>query len=291
MLWIIVAVIAIDAVLRLIVLKSDTRFDFRKSDTSNSNTLLVYLPGILADGVQSSLLMVPTWQQYGDVLLVSYDGKRFKPQSISQDVAEWIKNRKRYDKVVFIGSSLGGLLAYDTEARLTIGGVHDIDVDFLLLAAPTEWGDLKGPGKVSPLMYLWWAGPISNATTGKLFLKALFQKPKDDNIEDGVDRKELEQRVREAQSTPFSVYADQIRYVLGHGRPPEGSLIGIDAVFVSFERDEIVAEQAHRSWKPAFGGTLPLIKSDMTHVGYNEMPKASIRSFELAFAELDLKKG
>jgi dienelactone hydrolase len=289
LIWIIVAVIMADALLRLTVLKDDTRFDFVKSDKSGSRTLLVYLPGILADGKQSSLLMVDTWKQYGDVLLVSYDGKRFKPDNITRDIDRWVAIRgDRYREVVFIGSSLGGLLAYDTAPKLEEDGLR---VKYALVAAPTGYGDLKGAGRLSPFMYLWWGGPISNATTGKLFLKGLFQEPKDDNIEPEVDRDELKQRVEEAKASPFSVYGDQIRYVLGHGKPASSTLTGVEGVYIRCGRDELVADKAYDSWKSAFGGSLPLIESDTTHVGYNEMPTTFAGDFERALESLGLSKG
>ena len=288
--WIIVAVIMADALLRLTILKDNTRFDFVKSDKSGSRTLLVYLPGILADGKQSSLLMVDTWKQYGDVLLVSYDGKRFKPDNITRDIDRWVaKNGADYREVVFIGSSLGGLLAYDAAPKLEDDGLL---VRYVFVAAPTGYGDLKGAGKASPAMYLWWGGPISNATTGKWLLKGLFQEPKDDNIEPEVHRDELKQRVEEAKNSPFSVYGDQIRYVLGHGKPARDTLVGVKAVYIRCDRDELVADDAYDSWSSAFGDSrnLPLIESDTTHVGYNEMPTTFRKDFVRAFESLGLPK-
>lgn len=289
--WIIVAMVLADVSGRLIVLRSHTRFDFVESTNDNTRKLLVYLPGILADGVQSSLLMVDGWRQYGDVLLVSYDGTRYESPKAARAVERRIRQLVSdygYDTVVYIGSSMGGPLAYDIE--MLPGNVAE-RTKFVLLAAPTGRRYFASPAdKASLVPAAWFAGPISNLTTGKLVLNGIFQEPKEDNIEDGVDRDELKQRVKEAKASPFSVYADQIRYMIGHDELIPGSLAGIDGVYIRCGRDDIVAPEAYEPWKAAFGGELPLIESDTTHVGYNEMPEAFNEDFERAFGLIGLSK-
>lgn len=289
LIWIIMVVIIADVSGRLFVLQDDTRFNLVKSDTSSSRRLLVYLPGILADGVQSSLTIVDTWKQYGDVLLVSYDGTRFKRVDAIADVTRWINNNtENYDEIVFIGSSMGGLLSYDIEPNLQ---PTDDDIKFVIIASPPGRSYFKSPNdKTSAGMWAWWAGPISNWTTGKAFLKVLFQKPKDENVEPEVNRNELDKRVKEAQASPFSVYSDQIRYMIGHEPMIEGALQDRQGVYIRCSRDDIVASNAYEPWNMVFGGELALVESDTTHAGYNEMPEAFKADFEKAFALIGVTK-
>lgn len=281
----------VDVIGRVQVLSGSTQFKLSEaSSRKDARTLLVYLPGILADGDKSSLLVRPTWQQYGDVASVTYAGSRFDGNETARVIANQLERQTKYDTVVFIGSSLGGLVAYDTLRQLK-GRMPGVAFKLVLVAAPTGRQDFKPPNNILSLaMWTWWAGPLSNLTTGKLFLQLLFQKPKDENIEPGVDRAELAQRVKEAQNTPFSVYADQIRYMIGHEPLEPAVLDGVEAVYIRCRRDDIVASQAYDAWNKVFGGQLKLIESDTTHVGYNEMPKAFQRDFTSAFEQVGLER-
>lgn len=256
------------------------------SNKSNSRTLLVYVPGILANGTQSSLLVIDNWRRYGDVLIVSCDGGRFKPDESVADIKAWLlKHADNYDTVVFIGVSKGGLVSYDTALEL---GDQFQDVRFVIEASPSDTEYFKSPAdKASIVPRLWFAGPVSNLTTGKLFLKLLFQKPKAKNVEAGVNTDELKQRVKEAQASKISVYTDEIRYMNNHGLV-SGSLSGHKGVYILNKRDDIVSPEAYEPWNSAFGGSLLLLESDTTHAGFNEMPEAFNQDFDAAFEMIGL---
>ena len=259
-----------------------------KSTMSGSRRLLVYYPGILHDGTTSSIKMQPLWRRYGDVLIVSYDGERFTSDQVVRTVTKEVTDlvgEKGYNEVVFIGSSLGGLLSNDSLGKIK----HlSVKIKWVLLAAPKGANDLTLPNNIaSRFMWLWWAGPLGNDSLGKFFLDKMFQEPKADNIETGVDKTELAQRVMEAKAMPFSLYSDQVRYVIGHGSLDPDVLRRVDdAVYVICTRDELVNEATYKDWNNLFGGQLRLVRSDTTHVGYNEMPNAFESTFEEAFEKI-----
>ena len=241
-LWILLCTIVVfgplDALGRLLVLKDKTRLDFSQSYyTSNSRVLFVYYPGILADGVTSSAKISPVWQEHGDVLHVSYSGGRFSPKRVVKTVAGWINDHQGdYDTVVFIGSSMGGLLSYDTVPLIEN---KIADIRFILADAPTKRSDFQAPlDKISLATWGWWAGPINNLTVGKLYFKATFRGPAEKNIEPGVDRDELARRVEEAKSFPISINNDWIRYIIGHDTLTPASLQGYEAVYIRSTRDD-----------------------------------------------------
>lgn len=281
--WLVFAVtvfLIVDALTRLL-LNGRTRLDLRISIKSNSRVLFVYYPGILADGDKSSLKLQDVWRRYGDVLLVSYDGRRFVPAATTRKVAEYIAmHSDEYDTVVFLGSSMGGLLSYDTYQRVKhIGGVK-----FMIVAmdSPTKRSDFQAPlSWMSMIMYVWWAGMLSNLLLSKLYFSLTFRAPKERNIEQDVDRNELRQRVKEAKSSQLSWQNDEIRYIMLHGGLEAGSLDSILIVYVRSTRDDdTVRPSAAMSW---FRAAHPQNKCEVfansTHVGFNECPSEWQRVF------------
>lgn len=232
----------------------------------------------------SSREVVGEWRQYGDVLLISYDGHRFEPMQIVSDVARDIERHvdsEGYSRVVFIGSSMGGLMSYDTY-QLLENRRYGVEYSIIAIDAPTKRLDLQSPlDMISLGSRVWWAGAISNLFS-KLYFNATFVAPKDENIEDSVDRERLAETVKSAKSYQLSWAMDQNRFIIGHGGLEPGSLVGVEVLYVRSTRDnDTVRPRAFESWKRAAGGSLGLVKVDSTHVGYNERPEAWRQVFRL----------
>jgi pimeloyl-ACP methyl ester carboxylesterase len=256
-------------------LNGTARFDLVQSRVTASKTLFVYFPGILADGVTSSRELVPVWKQHGDVLLISYDGHRFDASQIAKESAtkiNYLIKTAGYKHVVFIGSSMGGLVSYDTIQQTA--GLKSVDVSLVPIDAPTKRSDLQPPlDKISLGSKIWWAGPISNLIS-KPYFNATFVAPKEDNIEEGVDRDRLNQIVEESKSHPLSWSMDQNRYPIDHGEPDHGSLRNVRVVYVRSTRDNDTTRlRAFNAWNDAAGGNAVLVLVDSTHVGFNERPE------------------
>lgn len=125
------------------------------------DTLVVYFPGILTDGESSSVDVLPVWRQTGDVMLVSYEGDAFDGEAIIRQTVDKIaRTAPQYKHIIFIGASMGGLLAYSTmvESRTLLSAIK---YRLILIDAPTGWKDLQPGLQVpAPLAWLWWAGPL-----------------------------------------------------------------------------------------------------------------------------------
>lgn len=277
----IVAVGTFDAGARLF-LNGTARFDVVQSRVVGTKTLFVYFPGILADGVTSSRELVPVWQQHGDVLLVSYDGRRFDADKIvrqSSDKINTLMAAVGYERIVFFGSSMGGLLSYDTIAQTP--ALKSVVVDLVALDAPTKRSDFQSPlDKISLGSKVWWAGPVSNLFS-KLYFNATFVAPKEENIEEDVDRDKLAGVVEQAKSYQLSWSMDQNRYLIGHDKLVSGSLRDIRVIYVRSTRDtDTVRPRAFDAWNDAAEGKALHIEIDSTHVGFNERPKVWRSAFE-----------
>ena len=263
------------------LLDGSTSFSRVESTTSDSRVLFVHLPGILTSRTPAET--VSFWSEYGDVLLVGYTGSRFDGSATSEEVAHEITarlSRDDYDTIVFIGSSMGGLVAYDTYARLDPSSA---DYRFILIDAPTRRADLQSPlDTISLGSYLWWAGPISNPFSS-LYFDATFVEPKEENIEPGVNRDQLADYVAHAKSHPLSWAMDQNRYIIGHKPIEPGSLSGVRVLYMRSIRDtDTVRQQAFDVWDAATGGTAEYLEVDSTHVGYVERPETWREAFENA---------
>jgi pimeloyl-ACP methyl ester carboxylesterase len=256
-------------------LSGAARFDLVQSRVVGSKTLFVYFPGILADGVTSSRELVPVWKQHGDVLLVSYDGRRFNASQIAKESAAKIDSLIKtagYEHVVFIGSSMGGIVSYDTIQHVT--ELRAVDVGMVLIDAPTKRADFQSPlDTVSLGSKVWWAGPISNLFS-KPYFNATFVAPKEENIEKGVDRDKLNRIVEQSKSYSLSWSMDQNRYLISHDELAPGSLRNVRVVYVRSTRDtDTVRPRAFNTWNEAADDNAEYIEVDSTHVGFNERPE------------------
>ncbi|MEP7205127.1 MAG: hypothetical protein ABI716_02960, partial [Candidatus Saccharibacteria bacterium] len=115
------------------------------SRPTQAKTLIVYLPGILASAKDSSVDLIDVWRRFGDVVLVEYGDNRFDGARVVSEVVAELRRLQsgttRYEQIVFIGSSMGGLLADDV--ILQMGSDNSVLVDLLLIDAPTSAADLQ----------------------------------------------------------------------------------------------------------------------------------------------------
>jgi hypothetical protein len=276
---IMVGYLIIDAGARLFLSSKATRFDL-VAGTSNSRVLFVYLPGILADGPHQSKELLPVLTQYGDVLQVSYMGQRFDGTRVVADLEHELRtqvNGYGYRTVVFIGASMGALVAYDTFQKVR---TLPVTWKFVVMDAPTGRRDLQPPlDKLILAMNVWYPGPIANLLHRPI-MNMMAVPPKEENIEQQVDRAELAKRVQEAKSFSPSFLADEDRFILNHSPLKKNSLEGKTIVYVRSTRDnDTVRPRAFNTWKQvAAGGTIRL-EVDSTHVGFNERPETWRQAF------------
>lgn len=277
---VIVLSFGVDSVLRG-QLSSKVSVDYLKG-TSKSSTLIVYLPGILASAKNSSVDLIGIWRHYGDVYLVEYGDNRFSGSVIVRLVSNQIIRRQRaaqpYRRIVFIGSSMGGLLAYDVIRSLR-KSLMVTPIELIALDAPTGAADFQPPNNlVAPILRLLPFGPIWNKLN---LVSKMFVPPKEVNIEPGVNRAELARRVGEGKNYRLSFWRDELCYIMGHGALRPGSLVGqvYRLTYVRSIRDnDTVRATAYNAW----AATTPIatrVEVDSTHVGFAERPKTWQQAF------------
>jgi pimeloyl-ACP methyl ester carboxylesterase len=286
---ILLAVLVIDAAGRAIKLTGISGVRIEKSRTAGSTVLFVYYQGILAKPETSSEAFRDVLLENGDVMLVHWGGDRFKAAEVVRMVTRAIMERSDdYTTVVFVGSSMGGLLSYDT--GLLLNKLQpDLEQKYILLDPPTGRSDFQAPlDKISYIANVS-GGPITNLFS-RWYFEKFFVEPKEDNIEHGVDRRKLANHLRDAKSFSISMNNDWIRYITGHGAMIPGALKGLDAVYVRSSRDDdTVRPEAYDAWKQVFGGELPRLEVDSAHNAFNEMPNAWRSGFRRALQEIGIR--
>ncbi len=224
------------------------------------NTLIVYLPGILANADMISPRVLKTWAEHGEVWGANYIPPRFLPDRIVYEVSNWISERLEKDdsaqRLILIGSSMGGLLAYGIHQRVAdhLLMKNTVFCDVMVIDAPTGREDLQRPLNLSaPVVRILPFGPIWNHLSG-LIMKFLFIPPKEGEIDSDVDPVWLAEQVEGARSFPLSFWRDQIMYILNHGVPTPGSVSWYSRmVYVrSTEDTDTVRPSAVRVWSDVF---------------------------------------
>lgn len=266
------------------------------------STLIVYLPGILADADMISPRVLKAWAKRGEVWGANYIPPRFRPDLIVEEIADWVLSRCQMDgsvhNVVFIGSSMGGLLADDVLKSMQLHA-HKYKVvrhgvvspHLMLVDAPTGRKDLQGllsffvlAVKILPF------GPLWNHVSWLLMRFFLVPGPKEKETDKDVNPDWLADQVAAARSFPLSFWRDQIMYIIGHGAPEPGS-INCPIIYIGSTDDrEVVRPDASRAWfragRPGFFGRL--YAKGAKHAAYSQNPSAYEKVFADAFDYLRL---
>lgn len=255
------------------------------------NTLIVYLPGILANADMISPRVLKSWSEHGEVWGANYGLPRFLPDRIAYEVSEWVLRQCEQDgsirNVVFIGSSMGGLLANDVLRILQLH-THMFRVKTYLMAvdAPTEAKDLQWPFDLAaPALAYFPFGPFWSS-----IFKPVVIPPKKSETDSDVDPDWLAQQVAAARSFSLSFYRDQVMYIVDHGTPKAGSITCPVVCIRSTKDDDTVRYSAARKWQDAAtnGQWFEFRAKGAKHAAFAQNPAAYEEVFPRAFKALGL---
>lgn len=261
-----------------------------------STTMVVYLPGILASSTMMPERLIKVFAEFGEVWGVNYLSPRFRSERIVNVVTRWLvaccQKDRRINRIIFVGSSMGGLLAYDIHKGLAANPLmKNVRFGLMPIDAPTGAEDLQSPlDRLAPLVRWLPFGPIWNNLSGP-FMKLLFIPPKEGEIDPDVDRDWLAQQVEGARSFPLSFWRDQIMYILNHGAPEPDS-IGSRLVYIrSTEDNDTVRPEAVLKWFEASDSwrkRSQCLAEDAKHAAYAQNPGAYEKVLPEAFWFLEL---
>lgn len=230
---------------------------------NESDTLIVYEPGLLADGEWSARQLTDTWRDFGDVWLVNPTGDRFEYEQQAQEVAADLE-ADTHKRVVFIGSSLGAHSALDVMSLLSKDKLARTTFSLLAVCSPGKGAnDIKQPLKfVSNAAVVFRLGPVTNATWGKLYTRMITGK--------------------QPRTFAMTYYIDQVNYVRSRPAPDQDLLAQFDVIYLQATNDELVSSSAATAW------TTPenVREVNSKHVAYDADPEEWNAAFEAALSEL-----
>lgn len=264
--------------------------------SERDDVIIVFLPGLLAASSVMSDRILDVWARFGKVWGVDYTTPRFRPERIASLVKDQLlracAGESGIERVVLIGSSMGALLAYDIQQSLAKSPVVKIDIDLVVVDAPTGRSDFQCPlDLTAPLVRVLPFGPLWNHLS-KPIMKLLFIPPKEGEIDADVDPEWLDQQVEGARSFPLSFWRDQVMYILRHGTPKAGSIDSSLIYIRSTEDDDTVRPEAADKWRLAVGPKPPrsfmLDAEGAKHAAFAQNPHAYEEVFPVAFELLNV---
>lgn len=231
--------VAVDATSRLFM-KCDASTEL-VSSSAVDDALIVALPGMTAQPAEQYAPVMDALLAHGDVLLVDYGGPRADRfcQDVVVDVAAravtQANTENHYAHVVFVGSSIGSLLAVDIIDRVDLSVLPSL----VAVCAPNGSADLVRPlNNASALRYV----PLG-------WLSNQFNP-------DG---------------TPYrtSFWRDQVAYIATHVAPEASGLDDTlsSLTYVTCDSDEFVLPDAAQAWASAMAGAKVLHVAS-AHVDY-----------------------
>ncbi len=219
----VVAFVWIDGLLGWYMLYAGTRFKWHEA-TENGDVVIVHLPGVMSDGLNCLSAVRDRIMTRGSLLEVAYWGETFSSAIYARSIVRKIEEITSTDQcIVLVGSSMGGLNALDVAKSLKEAGYESLGIVFN--DTPPGSSYLKPPNKfLSKLVVFLPFGVACNTLLGPI-LRKLLVPPRDENIEDGLDKEVVKREaLKNLAKWPLSINRDQLLYI--HLRRPTGADFG-----------------------------------------------------------------
>ena len=267
----------------------------------NNRTLFVHLPGLMGDGVTQIENIRDVFAKRGDLLAVHYDGEYGK-SATAFDQSEVVKvvahaiaaaNKvKQYSAIIFIGTSMGGKLAFATAQSLKHVSIR---TKVVLVDAPLGVCDLRPPLNMAPVLRVLPFIPVLNLFLFAPLMKVMVQPPKATETDEDLtahERDSLDESVAEARKTTTPFWRDQVLSIVKPlDRDDESPWGPKDVVYLWSKGDnDTVREQARDSWSELLGFEVRRLQlSRAKHCAYGQNPSRYRLAFPQAFELLGLK--
>lgn len=283
----------IDAILRRDY-SDDTVCFGEKANGTLGHPEIFSLSGILADGKLQSDPVRGTWLKFGNVRTYSYGTKRFDPVVQVGRIATEIHKilvKRQPKKITFILHSMGGPVGLNVW-RLLKGPIMSAkgvkpEVEMVVVDGISNSANMGSNGNLAaPVMRVVRAGPIWNVLL-KFPFKLLLQPPKEDEIQDGLNKKKV---IRDAMAAmapyKFSIWRDQLAYMAAYPPLKPEQFEGVTRVYYMWcsEGNVTVNQPAEMlRWKKAVeaqpGCEFIAVVVNTPHCAYAQEPAVWNRKF------------
>ena len=266
---------------KLFLTRSDVALGFYNN--ARPRTLFVHLPGMNGGGYTQIVNVIMAFVSRGHLITVHYDGKlgkkatKFDPDLVVRETYERIlkeHGRYTYERIVFVGTSMGGALALRIADKLYQNGIKS---SAILIDAPLTAKDLVGRKGV-PLLRALPFLPFFNwlLVIPRLFTTVFASPPKENEIDELTygERRELDESVKQARKTPPAFIRDQIVSIQDPRivyQPWDYSQV----VFIrSTDDTEVTLQEAYESWAEKLGFKPMYVSArGAKHCAYGQQPR------------------
>lgn len=244
---------------------------------------IVFLDGVQPSGVTPGITIGAFLMEYGDLIQVQYPERiGFSSKKAARQILDEIQH---YEEVVFIGLSLGGLLAHDI---IALAKRRKLNISFRLVpvCAPSGGKDLKDPkAKWTPFIP---ALPLPRIISRKFLFDGPFPDFAPDLDEAG--RGELERHEQNSRTYRFAPWIRQIAYIVRHPGLDEDVLEGVPTVYLHTKTDPYIKRRARVMWSAAhWDGPLREVLVDIDgHCNLLAYPELWIAGLKEAFDKMGL---
>lgn len=236
---------------------------------------VVVFPGILHRCLDQVKPLIPTFKELGyAVSTIDYTGTQFDADVVIEELTKlvdsYLENKTR---LVIFASSLGGMLTARVLANLRDKhGIHQVNayVSAIVVDVPANGSHLVLAPSVPPVFNKLAGWPLrlfspsekANASYGAKVLKSFAVPPKDDEIEypPGLSEEERKAHAEKIKAQAlinlsghtFTVWVDQIKWMLSTKGLPLPSLKGLNVIYLACVAHNITLHQpkALEAWRP-----------------------------------------
>lgn len=193
----------------------------------------------------------------------------------------------KFDEILFVGGSKGGLLSHDTAREMRKrGDMRPIGI--VLIDSPFGGDDVIGTPEITKWLSILPAGSFSNA----VFSPGWFFEGGDiSKMSPHVNQSELKALWDSYETWRWSCWTDEARFVFYHGmfHGTVGSIENAKWAFVHSEADTFVdGNQAYENWRRVVGPVDLFTVPKAGHISFHDWPREYSTSIDQALASVNM---
>ena len=210
-------------------------------------------------------------EEYGRAFVVESAPDEFSADKLI-DLTLATLTPEKFDKILFVGGSKGGLLSHDTGREMRKrGDMRPIGI--VLIDSPLKSDDVVGTPEITKWLSILPAGALSNA----LLSPGWFFTPGDiSKMSPDVNKTELKALWDSYETWRWSCWTDEARYVFYHDmfHGEVGVIENAKWAFVSSQADTFVdGKQAYENWRRIVGPMGHFTVPKAGHISFHDWPQ------------------
>ena len=236
---------------------------------ANNRTAVVAEGGAGADPDAQFSELVPKLRGYGHTFVLKTPEQAFSARKMV-DLTLATVTPEKYDKILFVGASKGGLLSHDTAKEMRARGDMR-PVGIVMIDSPLEGSDVVGIPPLLGVASIFPLGALSNTWFHPPFVPGDISQMSPD-----VNRQELFKLWNSYETWKASCWGDEGQYVFYHDwfYGPVERIPGVTWAFVMSMGDTFVdGKAALTNWRATVGPVELFEVPKAGHISFHDWPR------------------